>query len=77
MTKKEIALALVDVELSTATKRFGAFHSPHEGLAVILEEYEELKREVFKQFDVRSNEKMEKEAIHIAAMAIRFMVDLT
>ena len=71
------ALNEVAVELGGATEKFGSMYSPHEGLAIILEEYEELKVEVFKQFDVRTKEKLRKEAKHIAAMAIRFMMDLT
>ena len=71
------AINEVVVELGEATQQFGAFYSPHEGLAVILEEYEELKAEVFKQFDVRTKEKLRKEAKHVASMAIRFMMDLT
>ena len=63
--------------LDEANLKYGAFCSPHEGLAVILEEYEELKAEVFKNFTVRTQEEMRKEASHIAAMAVRFMTDLT
>lgn len=36
---------LVKKELESANKRFPAFHSPHEGWAVIREEYEELQQE--------------------------------
>ena len=38
--------ALVYKELESANERFPAFRSPHEGWAVIREEYEELKAEV-------------------------------
>ena len=75
--KLELALCQVEVELLGATEKFGAFRSPHEGLAIIREEYTELEREVFGQFDERSMTKMRKEARQLAAMAIRFMVDLT
>ena len=71
------AINEVAVEMGEAIEKFGSMHSPHEGLAVILEEYDELKAEVFKQFDVRNKEKMRKEAKHVATMAIRFMMDLT
>lgn len=71
------AVAIVEREMQRAISKFPSFRSPHEGLAIILEEYEELKREVFKQHDVRSTTLMTKEAMHIAAMALRFMVDLT
>ena len=36
---------LVNVELAAANEKFPQFHSPHEGWAVILEEYEELEDE--------------------------------
>ena len=71
------ALAEIKAEYETASFKFGIMLSPHEGLAIILEEYEELKEEVFKQFDTRDKLEMRKEAIHLATMAMRFMVDLT
>ena len=64
-------------ELYRATYHFSPIHSPHEGIGIILEEFEELKGEVFKQFSQRTKEEMRKEAMHVAAMAMRFMVDLT
>ena len=73
----EFAISQVEKELEVATTKFGSFASPHEGIGIILEEYEELKKEVFKQFDARDTGKMRKEARHLAAMATRFMVDLT
>lgn len=76
MTQIE-AIRLIHYELTLATKKFKVFASPHEGLAIIQEEFEELKAEVFKQHDVRSIALMQKEAKQLAAMAARFMVDLT
>lgn len=67
----------VATELAEASNKFRPFQSPHEGLAIILEEYEELKAEVFKSFNVREKLAMRDEARHLAAMAMRFMVDLT
>lgn len=63
-------------EYGYATYNFGKFHSAHEGLAVIEEEFEELKREVFKKQKERDGGKMMKEALQLATMAIRFMVDI-
>ena len=65
---------LVAVELLNATQTFKAFNSCHEGLAVIWEEFEELKIEVFKKQP--DNEKLLKEAVQVAAMAERFILDL-
>ena len=63
-------------ELLSATTKFGAFTSAHEGYAVILEELDELWDEVKKQYDARSKEEMRKEAIQVAAMAMRFVMDV-
>ncbi len=71
------AIRAVDEELTKASNKFGAFKSPHEGLAIIQEEFEELKVEVFKQFGARDGNAMQEEAKQLAAMAVRFMVDLT
>lgn len=40
-------VADVQLEFMDATKKFAAFHSPHEGFAVLLEEVEELKEAIF------------------------------
>jgi len=66
----------VDDEYMRATSRFGKFHSAHEGYAVILEELEELKTEVFKHREERDLARMRKEAIRIASMACRFITDV-
>jgi len=73
---KDLAICKVEIELNSATEAFGSFASPHEGLAIIREEYKELEAEVFKQFNVRTKSNMAKEACQIAAMAICFMIDL-
>lgn len=71
----EHALGFVNLEYQHATRTFGAFHSAHEGLAVIEEEFEELKREVFRNPHFRTKEQMAREAKQVAAMALRFLVD--
>jgi hypothetical protein len=63
----------VQEELLRATAEFGAFASTHEGYAVILEELDELWAEI--KDKKSTNKKMRKEAIQVAAMAIRFVVD--
>ena len=66
------AMALVRAEYMAAAKKFPAFHSAHEGYAVILEELDELWADV-KQ---NNNNNARNEAIQVAAMAIRFYLDL-
>ena len=63
----------VDIEYLNATHNHGSFHSPHEGYAVIKEELDELWDEVKTN---GSKKRMKEEAIQVAAMAIRFCVDL-
>jgi len=60
-------------ELRRATAKFGPFVSGHEGIAILREEYLELEREVFWGKD---SSKVRAEAIQVAAMAIRFIVDI-
>lgn len=66
------AFHAVRAELSSATRRHGSFHSMHEGLGVIYEEFDELADEI------RNNdfELAIEEAKQVAAMGIRFMLDI-
>lgn len=66
----------VAVELCVATKKNGPFNSAHEGLAVLWEEFEELKEEVFKKAKERDIDNMKQEAIQVGAMAMRFLIDI-
>lgn len=58
-------------ELRRATEKFPKFNSPHEGIAVLREEYLELEREVF----WGKQDLIKMEAIQVAAMALRFLRD--
>lgn len=61
-------------ELRRAQEKHGPMHGAHEGYAVILEELDELWDEVKAQKpDVA---KMRKEALQVAAMALRFIHDV-
>jgi len=73
----EEALTLIKNEYESASGRFPPFNSAHEGLAVIQEEFEELKAEVFLNHKYRSISAMRSEAVQVASMAIRFLVDVT
>jgi len=63
-------------EYEKAVATNGPFSSAHEGYAVLLEEMDELWDEVKKKQSERDPEKMYHEAKQIAAMGIRFMVDV-
>ena len=66
----------IEVEHNKAINSFPPFYSAHEGLAVLWEEFEELKEEVFKNQKIRSTKLMREEAIQVAAMALRFVIDV-
>jgi hypothetical protein len=70
-------LVLVDEELDRAHINHPAgIHSAHEGYAVILEELDELKDEVWKKREHRDSEAILRELIQVAAMATRMAEDL-
>lgn len=69
------AFATVRAELDAALAAYPAFHTPHEGYAVLLEEVDELWEEVKKRPASRDTDAMRREAIQVAAMAIRFVLE--
>lgn len=62
----------VEIELRRASSKFSAFSSAHEGYAILKEEVDEL------WDDVKANrlEAARKEAVQVAAMAMRFLLDV-
>lgn len=74
----DLALALADVkmEVATATMNWPAFNSAHEGYAVLLEEVDELWDHVKTNQKKRDLKAMRNEAIQVAAMAVRFAVEV-
>ena len=62
------------LELERAIMLHTPMHGPHDGYAVLLEEVDELWDEVRKRHPDRAA--MRKEAIQIAAMALRFVHDV-
>ena len=75
--RAEIAIEHMKAEFWKAQSAFPPFHSNHEGYAVILEELDELweaiKTNPYGPFS--SSSEIESEAIQVAAMALRFLVD--
>lgn len=63
-------------ELISAVRAYPPMRSAHEGHSIIEEEYEELWREVQCKPAWRSAERLRHEACQLAAMAIRFMIDV-
>ncbi len=55
---------------------FSLFNSAHEDYAVLLEEVDELKAEVWKKPGERDYVKMRAEAVQVAAMAVNFIKSL-
>lgn len=74
VTPNLVALRVLS-ELEAAQALFHPMASAHEGIAVIREEYLELERHVFGDTG-RSPEAIE-EAVQLAAMAMRYVVDIT
>lgn len=63
----------VDAELAKARSGHGPQKSLHEGLAVLWEEFEEVKAEVFKKYPDRAA--LRTELVQVAAMAQRMAED--
>ena len=70
------ALVKVGYELKNAMDKFPPMHSAHEGFSILKEEVDELWDEVKTQQSKHDFRKMEAEAIQVAAMAVRFMIDV-
>jgi hypothetical protein len=70
------ALHQVRQELARARGKHAPLNSAHEAYAVILEELDEFKAEVWKKTRERDRAHMREELIQIAAMAIRAVEDL-
>lgn len=66
----------IEAEALMGAKRFGLFNSAHEGFAVLLEEVDELKAHVWAKQKNRNLIAMKREAIQVAAMAIRFALEV-
>jgi hypothetical protein len=67
-------LALVREELFKSMTKHAPMHSPHEGMSVIREEADELWEHV--KADTGRTTKARKEARQVAAMGLRYVLDL-
>lgn len=63
-------------EVNRAAMDYRAFTSPHEGYAILLEKMDDLKEQVWKKPGTRDFNAMRKEAVQVAAMALRFIADV-
>jgi hypothetical protein len=63
-------------EYTWACVNHKTFSSAHEGYAVLLEEMDELKAEIWKKKEHRDIDKMRREATQVGAMALRFLTDV-
>ncbi len=70
----EIIFNDIYAELKSATEKFGAFNSAHEGYAIIKEEVDEL-WDAIKDKNLGFADQR-KECIQVAAMAVRFIWDV-
>jgi hypothetical protein len=76
-TDRELkAMTAIVAELRRATAMNGPFHSAHEGYGVMKEEFDELWDEIKRKAIDRDPAKMQKEAIQLGAMAMRFIIDV-
>ena len=69
---------LIDVvaELENAQTKFPPFNSAHEGYAILLEQVDELWEAVRLQYGASRDDAIRHEAVQVAAMALRFLIDV-
>lgn len=72
MNRQEVIDAILE-EYDRAEARFGAYNSAHEGYAVLKEEVDELWDEIKLKEERRLPHRLQREAIQVAAVAMRFL----
>jgi hypothetical protein len=70
---KAIVRAVAQEVMRARAKHPTPFHGAHDGYAKLLEEFDELWDEVKADAPI---DKMHHEAVHVAAMAVRFIADV-
>lgn len=76
VTKDNIALYDVLEELQRIRDHYPPLGSTHEGLGVLMEEFDEFQREVYKRPSSFRADLMRREAIQVASVAVRICADL-
>jgi hypothetical protein len=74
--RRDKAISDVYEELAGALDSYPAMNSAHEGYAVLLEEVDELWDQVKVKQGKRDVAKLRHEAVQVAAMALRLIVDI-
>lgn len=69
-------LEAVHREAAEAVRNWPPYNSAHEGFAVLMEEVDELKAHVWTNQKRRDIDAMRKEALQVAAVALRFAFDV-
>ncbi len=64
---------IIDGVASARKKHPAPYHSPHEGMSILREEVDELWDEIKSDAPV---ERMREEAMHVAVVAVRFILDI-
>lgn len=77
MRSKDEVLNHVLNELEQAQENWAPFNSQHEGYGVLAEEFDELWDEIKLNQKKRDLHKTYREAIQLAAMAMRFAIEVT
>jgi hypothetical protein len=75
--REQLILAEMMKEYESAKAEYSPFTSHHEGWAVIKEQLDEVWDEIKKKRGTKSQEKIMKEVLHVGAMSLRFLMELT
>ncbi len=76
MRNPEVWMAIA-VELHDAEQQYVPFPTPMHGISVIREEFEELWELLREKDALRDKDAMRREAVQVAAMCVRFIIDCT